>query len=237
MTALERPPTRRAEPPQQEPPPAPDRIALGDQRLTLDGVSLKDYVAIGEIFRDRPVYMTFDRGRLEIMTKGLHHEGTSRLLLMLLTTALQVGRVPFRLGGSTTFRREELEKGLEPHECLWIAGERALRGVREWDPAAHPPPDLAVEIDFTSSSVDRMGIYAALGVAEVWRFDGRTLTVEGLEGGAYRMVERSRWLPQLPPAEVLRFLHAYGSTDDGTWLEEFRDWAKGLPPDAGNRKD
>jgi Uma2 family endonuclease len=35
-----------------------------------------------------------------------------------------------------------------------------------------PPPDLVVEADLTSSSLDKLTIYASLGVAEVWRYAG-----------------------------------------------------------------
>src|SRR5439155_310836 len=75
--------------------------------------------------------------------------------------------LPLMRGGSTTLRRRRKQRGLEPDRCFWIANEPAVRAVRDLDLRIHPPPDLAVETDVTNSSLDRMGIYAALGVLEV----------------------------------------------------------------------
>jgi Uma2 family endonuclease len=206
--------------------PAPTRPS-GDQRLLLHDVPWGTYVAIGELFRDRPVYMTYDRGELEIMTKGLRHELFGEHLFLLIHAWSQVARVPLKSGGSTTFQRDNLEKGLEPDKCFWIENEAKMRTVRDWNPAQHPPPDLAVEVDITSSSLDRMGIYAALGVPEVWRYDGERLTFHRLgPAGGYETVPQSRWFPQLPAAELVRFLGLVGTTDETTWLEQFRDWAR-----------
>ena len=77
-----------------------------------------------------------------------------------------------RTFGSFTHQREDLAKGLEPDECFYLASLAAVKGKLEIDLMCDPPPDLSLEIDITSSSLDRMAIYAALKVPEVWRFDG-----------------------------------------------------------------
>jgi len=41
-----------------------------------------------------------------------------------------------------------------------------------------PNPDLAIEVDISPPQVDRAGIYATLGVTEVWRFVDNTLVIE-----------------------------------------------------------
>ena len=43
----------------------------------------------------------------------------------------------------TTFRREDLEKGLEPDQCYYITNEPKIRGKLELDLSVDPPPDLA----------------------------------------------------------------------------------------------
>ena len=48
-----------------------------------------------------------------------------------------------------------------------------------------PPPDLAIEIDMTSPSIPRLPIYCALGIPEVWRFDGETMVLLALVNGKY----------------------------------------------------
>ena len=38
-----------------------------------------------------------------------------------------------------------------------------------------PPPDVLIEVEITRSALNRMAVYAALRVGQVWRFDGQTL--------------------------------------------------------------
>src|SRR5688500_6748040 len=100
---------------------------------------------------------------------------------------------------SVTLRREDLERGLEPDNCFYTTRWRAIIGKKRFDLTRDPPPDLAIEIDVTSSSLDRQGIYAALGVPEIWRFDGESLRVFQLgPDGDYRACERSPTFPELP---------------------------------------
>jgi Uma2 family endonuclease len=90
-----------------------------------------------------------------------------------------------------------------------------------------PPPDLAIEVDITSSSLDRMSIYATLGVPEVWRFDDDTLTINLLQPDEkYALGTRSRALPDLPPDEVMRFLRLSDKQDETSLIRSFRSWVR-----------
>ena len=90
--------------------------------------------------------------------------------------------------GSTTFGSADLDKGLEPDECYYIQNRGAIHGVIDIDLAIHPPPDLAVEVDITSWSKNRLPLYAAIGVPEVWRYDGHELAFLVLKDGRYDRV-------------------------------------------------
>ena len=117
-------------------------------------------------------------------------------LIEMLTFELDI---PILGGGSTTFKHKELLRGLEPDECYWIANESVVRGKLEVDLTCDPPPDLAVEIDVTISSLNRQSIYAARGVPELWRFDGKTLRVHELQpNGEYAHLNTSPAFPFLP---------------------------------------
>ena len=48
-----------------------------------------------------------------------------------------------------------------------------------------PPPDVAVEVDVTRHSISKFGIYAGLGVPEVWIYDGKELKIHLLEQDEY----------------------------------------------------
>ena len=79
--------------------------------------------------------------------------------------------------GSTTFRREDLERGFEPDSCFYIQNEKEIRGNVRIDPAVDQPPDLVIEIDITSPSLNKLPIYARMGVPEVWRYDGERMAI------------------------------------------------------------
>ena len=62
----------------------------------------------------------------------------------------------------------------------------------------YPNPDLAIEVDVSPSKSIAEAIYAALRVAEVWRFDGASdqVVIERLsDDGTYRIVDASSFLP------------------------------------------
>src|SRR5205085_6121234 len=93
--------------------------------------------------------------------------------------------------GSTTFRRDDKGKGLEPDECYYFKNEKKMRGRKRLNLKKDPPPELVVEIDITHRSVEREPIYAALGVPEIWRWDGTKLECLELVGRDYRPREKS----------------------------------------------
>jgi Uma2 family endonuclease len=133
--------------------------------------------------------------------------------------------------GSTTFRTEMKRKGLEPDRCFYIQNAELVTDMEEeFDPAIHPAPDLALEIDITSRSINREPIYAALGVPELWRFDGAHLEVLHLTGKQAKYAKRSRSLafPFLPMAEFEKFVRRRKDKNQLVVLSEFRKWVKGL---------
>src|SRR5256885_179871 len=104
------------------------------------------------------------------MTISFGHENLGCFLgKLVLALTLELG-LPLANAGSTTFVRRKMKRGLEPDQCFYIAHAPEVRGKTKIRLAIDPPPDLAIEIDVTSSSVDRMGIYAKLRVPEIWRW-------------------------------------------------------------------
>ncbi|MBL1211530.1 Uma2 family endonuclease, partial [Geminocystis sp. GBBB08] len=126
--------------------------------------------------------------------------------------------------GSTTWSREDLQKGIEPDECYYINNEAIVRGKLDFDLNIDPPPDLALEIDITSSSLDRLSIYASLGIGEVWQFDGKDLFIYVLENEVYQLYDRSNILSILAKKDILRFLQKRQEMGENALLKEFRQW-------------
>ncbi|MGD9856714.1 MAG: Uma2 family endonuclease [Planctomycetaceae bacterium] len=212
-------------------PESPPRTATGQmearQLLTLDGVTWDQYVAISDALPDRPgLRITFDGERLELMATSQRHERMKKLIGRMIEMITLELDIDLQSGGNVTFRREDLEKGLEPDECYWIAHARDMIGVDEWDPAAHPPPDLAVEMDVKSRSILRQPIYAALGVLELWRFDGAHLRALRLEAGQYVPIDHSLSLPFLRVAELAPFLHRTDEETETDTIRAFVQWLR-----------
>jgi Uma2 family endonuclease len=205
--------------------PAPRRHRPRGNSITLHGIDWRTYSCLLRAFENRSgVRLTYDRGSLQIMTPLLEHESPAALLarfVIVLTEELGLG---VRSGASVTLRRRKRKRGLEPDGCWWIAGEPLMRGKRHLDLRTDPPPDLAVECDVTSSSLNRMGIYAAVGVPEVWRYDGTDLTFQLLQpDGTYAAHPTSRAFPFLTPADLTAFLALAASTEENALVRQFRD--------------
>jgi Uma2 family endonuclease len=171
--------------------------------------------------------MNYDRGNVELMSPYIFHGRIKKLfgyMIEALTDELDMPRVA---AGSTTFNSEILDRGLEPDECYYLANAHRLRDVKQVDMTIDPPPDLAIEIEITTSLLDKLGIYAALGIPEIWKHDGEQLSVLLLQpDGAYAPSESSAAFPFLPMGEVARFLREYEPTNDTRWGRAFRAWVR-----------
>jgi len=86
---------------------------------------------------------------------------------------------------------------------------------------------LAVEIDITSRSIARLPIYAALGVPEIWRYDGKSLVCLLLRKDDYAPSEFSLAFPKLRVADLLPFIRiAEEKSDQNASLKAFRAWLR-----------
>jgi Uma2 family endonuclease len=207
--------------------------APAKQRVVLYGVDWATYGRLLRAFAERPaVRLTYDRGMLEIMSPLLERDTDGRLLGRFVTTLTEELCLSVLSAGSTTFRRRKRRRGLEADECFWIANEPRVRGKRRINLRVDPPPDLAIEIDVTRSSLDRMSIYAALGFPEVWRLDGpQSLTFNVLQPDrTYAAATRSLSFPLITPADLIGFLALRGQMDENALVRQFRAWVRGRLP-------
>lgn len=202
-------------------------VPADEQRFRMSAVSWEGYLHLGQAFAGRHVRMAYDRGELEIMTVSLGHDGDKSLLARLVEVVTEEMAIDIRSGGSTTLNREDLERGLEGDECWWIQHEAQVRHLREIDLNNDPPPDLALEVEISRSALNRMAIYSAIRVPEVWRWNGRALTVCLLGAdGNYAVSSTSLSFPFLPIAELPRFIHMLQSMSETSVVRAFREWVR-----------
>lgn len=198
--------------------------------LVLHGISWDAYQALRtqlDAARQR-MYLTFDQGTLEIMSPSNFHEKHKKLLARCVEAmCIELG-IPLSSAGSTTFGRPDLEKGLEPDECYYVqhAPQMAAR-FDDIELPKDPPPDLAFEMDYTHHPVNRDGIYAALGVPEIWRFNGERLRgFKRDERGDYIPIDTSLAFPFLKLQDLERHLKLALTVGDYAGILAFRDWVR-----------
>jgi len=135
--------------------------------------------------------------------------------------------MPIKSFGSSTFRAVDAEQAIEPDGCFYLTNVEKVRGKRVLDLSVDPPPDLAIEIEVSRSAKHRLPIYATLGVPEVWRFNGETLTMHRLsEAGKYDAIDRSVYFPQLTSQDFARFLCMDDEMLDNEIVAAFRAWMR-----------
>jgi len=193
--------------------------------MLLHGVSWDTYEQLLLETANQHLRMTYDRGELEFMSPLPKHEKYKVLVRMLIEELGRELKINVVCFGSMTCKRRDLERGLEPDECYYIDKAKSMWKKTEIDFAVDPPPELAVEIDVTSSSLDRQRIYAELGVPELWRYDGRSLRIYHLKKGKYFLRGTSRAFPKLPLKGFQKFLQSWDAySDSDAWLDDFRSW-------------
>jgi Uma2 family endonuclease len=200
--------------------------------LVLENVSWETYDALLRDLEAQRLRITYDEGRLVVMSPLPRHERVKSLMGSMVEVLAMELRIPISRLGSTTWRKRLLRKGLEADECYYVQNEPLVRARDEIDLKKDPPPDLAVEVEITHHPLDRLAIYAALGVPEIWYYTGKRVRTLRLEDAKYEDVEYSVAFPFLRPAELERFLEMRLSTDETTLMCDFRDWVRTLQKSA-----
>lgn len=196
-------------------------------RVVLQNISWQSYQSLIRDFAQEPaIRLTYDHGTLEIRMPLDPHETFKKLIGRLIEAATEELDLEIRSLGSRTCDREDLESGLEPDQCYYIQNESKVRGLAQIDLTKLPPPDLAVEIDITSSSLNRFAIYKTLGVPEIWRYDGNYLEFYILQGDQYITQPYSQALPPLTATDILRFLNPDQMMGENALVKQFRQWIR-----------
>lgn len=197
------------------------------QRVVLKNISWQTFETIlAETGEDRVSRLAYDQGTLEIMTPLLPHEHNNRLIHNLIVVLAEELNLNLKSVGSLTCKRPDRQQGAEPDSGFYIQNEPRVRDNEQIDLAIDPPPDLVVEVDFSSSSIDRLPIYAEIGVPELWRYDP-VMQIYQLRSGQYVQCNVSPTFADLPlTLEIPRFLEESPKIGEIPMLRSFRAWVR-----------
>jgi Uma2 family endonuclease len=198
-----------------------------EQRIVLSDVAWETYEQLLANFGDRRVpRFAYDQGVLEIVSPSSRHEEDGIALALVVEIVALEHDIDCRPVGSMTYRRKVLQKGFEADASFYIQSQAMVRDRDEIDPEVAPPPDLVIEIDVTNPSLDKLPIYAGLGVPEVWRCEGDRVTILVLQDGGDRESATSRAIPPLTADVLSRFLVERRSLRRTAWLRTVQAWAR-----------
>lgn len=198
-----------------------------DQRVVFHDVPWAVYAGLLEARGEGHVRLTYHRGALEIMTLSKWHEILSELLGNFVKVLTREYGLEVQSAGSMTMHAEELQSGGEADKSYYIRHEQFVREREEYDPAIDPPPDLAVEVDLSSSSSRRMLVFAELGIPELWQYDGERLVFKALgDDGKYHRIEKSLSFAGLAASDLEGFIHRRGTLGENALDDELAKWIR-----------
>jgi Uma2 family endonuclease len=190
-----------------------------EQCIVLDNITWDVSEQFLATHRDRSVpRFTYDRGRLEIISPSAEHEELKHMVALFVEVVAEEMNINVQGLGSTTFRREDLQRGFEPDACFYVQSATRIRGKTEFDLTIDPPPDVVIEVDLTNPSLPKFSIFAQLGVPEVWRYDGSQWQIFQLVGEDYVKQGRSPAFPGLTQEIITVLLDESCSLDRLEWL-------------------
>jgi Uma2 family endonuclease len=200
-------------------------------RLYREGVSWEEYEELlDELMGVRSVRVSYDQGRMEIMSLSSEHEGYAGLFTHLIQILTEELGLEFTSRGSTTLKSQGAEKGAEPDDCFYIGELDRIRGKKRLNLDLDAPPDLAIEVDITNPTLDKLSIYAGLGVPELWRYDEGKVEFYHLEDDYYAAIRKSDLFPFLTPAVVAEAIERGDNEDINAMRREFRNWVQKNKP-------
>ncbi|MBE9055194.1 Uma2 family endonuclease [Sphaerospermopsis sp. LEGE 08334] len=159
---------------------------ISEQRFLLPGhYTWEELETIETLTADAAgLRITYLDGCIEFMTLGEQHENIKKIIAILIEAYLFEKGINFIPLGSATRRAKEKSASFEPDESYYI-GEKKEN------------PDLAIEVNITSGSIDKLEKYKRFNITEVWFWENNQLSLYHLKNGNYEQINHSQLLPDL----------------------------------------
>ncbi len=201
--------------------------ARAEDRVLLRNISWETYERLlAERVNASGTRFFYNDGNVEITVVHIGHERPNRTLARIAEIVAEETSCDFVATGSTTCKRDDLEKGFEPGSSFYFRYADEVRDKDKTDLASDPPPELIIEVDIASSSLNHFPLYAAIGIAEIWRYDGTCVRFHSLEGSVYSPIEESIVLPPMTAAQATIFVELDRREKATVWLRAVRQWIR-----------
>ncbi|HWO09621.1 MAG TPA: Uma2 family endonuclease [Polyangiaceae bacterium] len=175
--------------------------------MLLSRVPWSTYVVLRDTVDSPGLRLTYLEGWLEIMSPSRAHEVSTKQIARLLELYCLERDIPLFGYRSTTFRKEEKQRGLEPDECYCRGTDREV-------------PDIALEVIISNPLIDKLEVYRGLGVREVWLFRNEAFEIMTLKHDQYEAIEQSQVFPEIDLPALARYALL---EDQHAALKAFRD--------------
>ena len=203
--------------------------AIAEHIVLLNPVSWETFnQLLAELGDKRNKRLAYYQGTLEIMSPLGRHESNNRFIESLISVIADELNINLKKFGSLTLKSQPLQQGVEPDSCYYITNESQVRSKQNIDLDIDPPPDLVLEIDITSGSLNKLPIYANFRVPEFWQYDGEKLTVFLLEeaSNTYQKVDKSQIFPFLDLKQIPQLIEQSLEIGETATLKQFRQWVR-----------
>lgn len=200
---------------------------IPENRVILNQITWETFKQLlQELGNNRSSCLAYKEGMLEIMTPLGEHEHSKCFISDLIAIIADEMNLNIKKMGSLTLKKETIKKGVEPDACYYLKNEPLVRHKQDIRLDFDPPPDLVLEIDMSNSSLNKLPIYAALGISEIWRYNGNNLTGFTLNNDSqnYQESEYSLAFPWLELSKIPPFIQQSLKDGETKTLRDFRQW-------------
>ncbi|MDZ8027929.1 MAG: Uma2 family endonuclease [Nostoc sp. DedQUE11] len=200
---------------------------LSETRDVLQNISWQTFKAmLADMGCERNKRLAYDNGIVEIMTPLMPHENSNRLIEGFVLVLCEEFGLEVKSAGSLTMTRDDLEQGAEPDSSYYIQNEFLVRNKENIDLNIDPPPDLILEVEYSRSKINKLNLYASMGVSEFWRYNGSVLRIYTLNNGQYSQSENSPTFASVLVTEIPRFIQESKKIGQIAATRAFRSWIK-----------
>ena len=194
--------------------------------MAVAGLTWQHYqLLLTEFGEERASRLAYNAGVLEIRMPSKLHEIINRLLSKIIFVLAEELGLDIVDMGSTTWNRQDLDKGIEPDSCFYIQNACQIQGLNPKIPA-DLPPDLAIEVDIANASAKKLAIYQAFGISELWIYSKGQIRILQLQSSGFTESDRSLAFPRLSPEHLQAWIALRETATELTVVKAVRQFCQ-----------